>query len=215
MCALALLAGCARSPEGVSITTPRELAVRIDFAGPINDGYFYFVPIDSTGGGDAPLPVFPGVVTGEAWVTGSATHYVEYHQRRYTVYRITSLQPFRSEPIGSPLRSTPPEPGGKSLSFTIDLNAIGAAGESIDLNIIAVDLPFAQVRTQDALGLQGTQYLPEVDITTDRTITNTEGGIKLEPEEDVLDQNQDFVPGQPNPSTQPLDISDWVITTDV
>ena len=194
--------------------TPREVSFRIDFDGAVNDNYYYFVPIDTAGGGDGPTPVFPGIVTGEGWVTGSATHFVQYHLRQYTVYRITSLQPLRAEPIGSPLRSTPPEAGGATLRFTLDLNTIGAAGESIDVNVIAVDQPLADVRMLDGLGQLGTQFL-NLDIITDRTFTNTEDTISLEPKLDVLDQNQDTVPQQPTEQTKPLDIVDWTITVDV
>jgi len=210
----AILSGCARSPEGVGPLTPREVSFRIDFDGPINDNCYYFVAIDTTGGGDGPKPVFPGFVTGQGWVTGSATHFVQYHLRQYTLYRITSLQPLEAKPIGSPLRPTPPEVGGKTLRFTLDLNAIGATGESIDANIIAVDQPLADVRMLDGLGQLGTQFLV-LDIFTDRTYTNTEDTISLESVYDVLDQNQDPVPGQPTEQTRPLDIADWTITVDV
>ena len=210
----AILSGCARSPEGAGPLTPREVSFRIDFDGPIKDNYYYFVAIDITGGGDGPTPVFPGIVTGEGWVTGSATHFVQYNLRQYTVFRITSLQPLEAEPVGSPLRSIPPEVGGKTLRFTLDLNTIGATGESIDANIIAVDQPLADIRMLDGLGQLGTQFL-NLDIITDRTFTNTEDTISLESVHDVLDQNQDPVPGQPTEQTQPLDIADWTITVDV
>ena len=152
---------------------------------------------------------------GEGWVTGSATHFVQYHAGQYTVNRITSLAPFRSEPIGSPTRFTIPAAGGKTLRFTIDLNAIGATGASVDVNMISVDQPLADVRLLDGLGLGGTDFLSEVSIQTDRTITNMEDAIQPEMNNDVLDQNQSIVPGQPTPQTSPLDIVNWSITTDV
>ncbi|HUV05100.1 MAG TPA: hypothetical protein VMX94_08330 [Armatimonadota bacterium] len=210
----AALSGCARSPEGLGPLTPREVSFRIDFDGPINDNYYYFVAIDIAGGGDGPTPVFPGIVAGQGWVTGSATHFVQYHMGQYTVWRITDLQPLRAEPIGAPLRSTPPEVGGKTLGFTLDLNAIGAASEFMDVNIIAIDQPLADVRMLDGLGQQGTEFLI-LDISSDRTYANTEDTISLEPKQDVLDQNRDLAPRQPNDQTQPLDIVDWTITIDV
>jgi hypothetical protein len=210
---IAALAGCARTPAGTPSLTIREMSFQIVFGGPINDNYYYFVAIDTTGGGDGPTPVFPSFTTGEGWVTGSATHYVEYRQRQYTVYRIVSMDPFRSEPIGAPVRSTPPAPGSSTLAFTIDLNTIGATSDSVDVNIISVDQPFSDIRLLDGLGPTGTQYLGEVDILTDRTISNTSEGFPLEEPDDVLDQ--DRVIQTPSDQTRPLDIIDWSITIDV
>ena len=148
-------------------------------------------------------------------MTGSATHFVQYHAGQYTINRITSLNPFSSEPIGSPTRFTLPEAGSKTLRFTIDLNAIDATGPSVDINIISVDQPLADIRLLDGLGLGGTQFLGEVNIQSDRTITNQEDSIQPETSGDVLNQNQQIVPGQPTPETSPLDIVNWSITTDV
>jgi len=210
-----LMAGCARTPEGIGTTTLREMSFTIDFDGPINDDYFYYVAIDTTGGGDGPVPVFPGLIVAEGWVTGSATHFIQYHARQYTVNRIISLAPLQSEPIGPPIRSTIPQAGGQRLQFTVDLNDIGATGSSVDVNIISVDVPLSETRRLDGLGLGGTQFLGEVNIQSDRTITNLEDSIQPETNGDVLDRNQTIVPGQPNPETSPLDIVDWSITTDV
>lgn len=213
---MTLPTGCAKFPSGIGTVTLREMSFTIDFDRPINDDYFYFVAIDTSGGANGPVPVFPGLgVPGEGWVTGSVTHFVQYHARQYTLNRITSLAPFRSEPIGSPIRSTIPDVGSKILRFTIDLNSIGATGSSVDVNIISVDNPLSDVRLLDGLGQGGTDFLGEVSIQTDRTITNSVDSITPETNNDVLDQNQTIVPGQPNPQTSPLDIVDWTITTDV
>ena len=208
---LILIAGCARFPDGTSTTTVREISFQIEFNGPINDNNFYFVPIDTAGGALGPTPVFPGFTTGEGWVTGSATHYVQYHQRQYTLFKITSLQPFIAEPAGVPVRSTLPEFGGRVLNFTLDLNTIAAAGQSIDANIITTDQPFDNVRFLDGLGPGGTDFLT-IDITNDRTVTNTDFGT-LETAADVLDQNRQRQ--APSPLINPLDIVDWRITVDI
>ena len=211
-----LVTGCARTPSGIGTITLREMSFTIDFDGPINDNYYYFVAIDTSGGDDGPVPIFPGLGTiGQGWVTGSATHFVQYHAGQYTVNRIVSLQPFLSEPIGSPTRFTLPEAGSKTLRFTIDLNAVDATGPSVDINIISVDQPLADIRLLDGLGLGGTQFLGEVNIQSDRTITNQEDSIQPETSGEVLNQNQQIVPGQPTPETSPLDIVNWSITTDV
>ncbi|MHB1000909.1 MAG: hypothetical protein ACYC27_16835 [Armatimonadota bacterium] len=204
------LAGCAKSPSGITPGTIKEMTVRITFNGPVNETYYYYFPIDTTGGGPGPVPVFPGITTGEGWVTGSANYYIQYHQRQYTLYRITSLQPFQSELIGTPIRSTTPSIGGRTLSFTIDLNAIITAGQTVDVNIISVDQPLLENRLLDGLGLRGTSFI-NVDITNDRTINNTD--LNIEPANDVLDRNGSVQPV--NDQTKPLDISDWSITTDV
>ena len=206
-----VLAGCARTPSGVATLVLKEMSFEITFSGPINNDYFYFVPLDTSGGGDGPTPVFPGIMIAEAWVTGSATYFVRYHQRQYTVHRIVSLQPFQSDPIGAPIRSTIPDAGSTTLRFTIDLNTIAATGESVDVNIIAVDQPSSDTRLLDGLGPRGTDFL-NVDIATDRTITNDDV-ISPELPGDVLDQNG--VTQSPTDQTRPLDITDWSITVDV
>ena len=219
-----LLAGCARSPEGAATLTIREISFRINFNGPINDNYFYFVVIDTSGGGDGPTPIFPGNTPTEGWFTGQENpdentiinYYVQYHQRLYTLYKVTSLQPFRSEPIGAPTRSTLPEFGGSTLAFTIDINdpnAINATGDSVDINIIAVDDPLSDTRLIDGLGSLGTSFLAEVDILTDRTITNAGYGLIPEGPDDVLNQNIEVQPE--SDQTNPLDIIDWSITANV
>ncbi|MGB9588408.1 MAG: hypothetical protein ACPL7O_09550 [Armatimonadota bacterium] len=212
--ALQILSGCARTPSGASRINPREVTFQITFDGSINDNYYYYVAIDVNGGGEWPTPVFPGLVTATGWVTGSVTHFVEYHLRQYTVYRVTNVQPLTVEPIGSPLRPTVPAIGGKTLRFTLDLDQIGATGDSIDINFITVDQPLSNTRMLDALGPLGTEFI-QLDIRTDKTATNWDGLSRLEPSNDVLDQNQRYVPSQPNPQSAPLDITDWAITTDV
>lgn len=206
-----VIAGCARMPSGSSNLTLREMTFHITFNGPINDNYHYFISIDTTGEGLGPVPVFPGDVPGQGWVTGSADFYVEYTQRQYRVYRIISLQPFASEPIGVPVRSTVPGPGGSTLSFTIDLNKLEATGDSVDVNIIAIDDPFGNIRSLDALGLKGSDFI-NVDIRTDRTITNLDTG-PIEIPNDVLDQNGNLEPV--TDLLKPLDIVDWSITLDI
>lgn len=206
-----IAAGCARFPEGGSSTAIREMSFNIQYDGPINENDWYFIPIDTAGGGEGPIPVFPGIAVGEGWVTGSATHYVQYHQRQYTVYRITSIQPFVSEPLGSPLRFTIPDTGQSALQFTIDLNQIGATDDTLDFNVICTDVPFGNVRLLDALGRLGNDFAT-VDILTNRTITNSEG-LNPEGADDVLNQDRSIQPS--NDQTKPLDITDWSVTLNI
>ncbi len=209
---IALLAGCAKFPAGSTSHAIREMSFHITFGGPINDDYYYFIPLD-TGGGTGPVPVFPGITAGEGWITGSATYYVEYHQRQYTIFKITNLQPFHAEPLGAPIRSTIPEVGSTSLQFTIDLNTIDpdATLESLDVNVITTDQPTAGARFIDALGRTGGDFA-NIDVTTPRTFINSES-LTPEASGDVMDQNMNFQPK--NAQTNPLDIVDWSITVDV
>ena len=208
----ALLAGCAKFPAGSTSNKIREMSFHITFGGPINDNYYYFVPLD-TGGGLGPVPVFPGITAGEGWVTGSATYYVEYHQRQYTVFRITNLQPFHAEPLGAPVRSTVPEIGGASLQFTVDLNTIDPDStlDSVDFNVITTDQPTMGTRLLDALGRYGSDYV-NIDIMTPRSFSNSES-LTPEGTGDVLNQDMNIQPK--NFTTNPLDIADWTITVDV
>lgn len=204
------LTGCARTPAGVLPRTVREMTFSISFNGPINDDDFYFVPIDIAGGGVGPVPVFPGLVAGQGWVTGSATHYVQYHQRQYTVFQVNSLQPFQSTPIGVPIRSVLPQPGGQNLQFTIDLNALGVTSSTIDVNIITTNQPLSNVRLLDGLGIRGNDFL-NIDITFSRTIRNSDRNV--EGPDDVL--NEDAIVQPTTDQTRPLDIVDWTISTTI
>ena len=187
----------------------------ITFAGPINDAYHYFIVLDTAGGITGPTPLFPGVLPGtEGWVIAPATHYIEYTGGPYIAYRITSLDPpLPPAFVGALLGYIRPEPGSASLSFTISLDEIGATGDSINVNVIAIDDPSAPIRLIDGLGLRGMDFV-NVDITTDDVVRDADLG-DIEGTNDVLDQNQQQVPGQPTEQTRPLDIVDWTITIDV
>lgn len=205
--------GCARFPEGTSTRTIREMSFQITFNGPINDNDYYFIPIDINGDGDGPRPVFPDptTVTGTEWLTGSATHYVEYHAHTYTVYRIDSIHPFSSTQIGTPAKFTLPQVNGTVLSFTLDLDALGATSDSIDFNIICLNELIPGNRFLDGLGTHGDDFA-NVVITGNRTIRNSDGATPEGPN-DVLDQN--MVPQSENDITSPIDITDWLVTITV
>lgn len=201
-----VLHGCARTPSGTVTTPKREITFNIVFNAPINEAYYYFVAIDTTGGGPYPTPVFPDINTGDRWLTGSATHFVRYHQGQYTVFKINNLDSFDITPIGAPLRYDRLNPS--ALSFTLDLNVIEASNESLDVNIITCDQLSAPSRLLDAIGQSGTQYL-EIGITSDHEVINQ----GIEPTDDVLDQNG--VHQRSSDLTRPLDIKDFTINVDV
>ncbi|MEN6643544.1 MAG: hypothetical protein ABFE08_13950 [Armatimonadia bacterium] len=84
-----VLTGCARGGEAG--TTGPEVVIDLyaRYAGPINDAFYYFMPIDTDGdfGQDGPVPVAAGPHWENGWGTGSFSHYVEYHQGQYNIYR--------------------------------------------------------------------------------------------------------------------------------
>lgn len=206
--ALVLVSGCARFPGGIAPAAVREMSFRIDFKGPINNNYHYYVAIDTNGGDSlGPTPVFPSI-SGQGWLIGPATHYVEYYQGQYTVHKITNLAPFQETTIGAPLRSSAPSSiGDKSIAFSVDLNDLGATSSSVDINAIATDNPNTPIRMIDGLGLYGTTFI-SIPITGSRTFAGTdETG-------DVLDQSDKIVqPASDQPA--PLDITAWTISTNM
>ncbi|MHB8997443.1 MAG: hypothetical protein ACYC63_19530 [Armatimonadota bacterium] len=99
--ALIALSGCARGGEGAVVGPNTVIDFYARFAGPINDAYYYFIPIDADGdlGQDGPVPVAAGPYWENGWGTGSFTHYIEYHQGQYNVYR-TLMVPTLTVPGG-------------------------------------------------------------------------------------------------------------------
>ncbi len=80
--------GCARgTPTG---TTPTSLMdVTVTYVGPVNDTFYYYIPLDADSDiSDGPIPVAAGPYWGNGWGTGSMTHYVQYHQGIYRLYRV-------------------------------------------------------------------------------------------------------------------------------
>jgi len=211
--ALWILAGCARFPADTHASVVRSMSFQITYDGPVDENAYYFTVIDIHGAGTGPLPVFPNpeVPAGNDWVTGSATHFVMYHQRQYTLYRIDHLNPLQYAPIGVPIRSSLPDPGSSTLNFTIDLDAIGATDPTVDINIISLNQLSPDGRLLDALGPLGGDFL-NLDIRSNRTFRNSELS-RPEGPDDVLNQN-----GISQLSTGPtksIDILDWTITTSV
>lgn len=87
---LAVVGGCARGGPDVPTTPQAVVDFWINFAGPINDAFYYFIPIDTDGdfGDDGPLPVAAGPYWENGWGTGSYTHFVEYHLGQFSVYKV-------------------------------------------------------------------------------------------------------------------------------
>jgi len=83
------LFGCARGGEEQPVVPEVILDIMVRFAAPVNDAFYYFIALDADGdfGADGPLPVAAGPRWGNGWGTGSMTHFVEYHQGRYELFR--------------------------------------------------------------------------------------------------------------------------------
>lgn len=206
---VALLSGCARSPEGTLLTPVRPLTVSLTFDAPINPEFHYYTVIDTVGGDAGPMPVFPGIAPGLGWVTGSATHFVEYYRGNFTLYEFFPAGQFvQFRQSGTPIS---PSVGGRTLSFTIDLNDLAIPGDSIDVNFITVgtpdDDPFSQHLAIDAL-FAGEASALIVDLTRDDGPNNTT--VPVEQQGDLLDENG--YSGVPDTDrTRALDMIDWSI----
>jgi len=89
-----LLSGCARGGELEPVVPEVVVEFVVTFAAPIQDSFYYYIALDADGdfGVDGPLPVAAGPDWGNGWGTGSFTHYVEYHQGRYELFR-AQLEP--------------------------------------------------------------------------------------------------------------------------
>lgn len=204
----ALAAGCARTPADGGLARVRSVTVELAFAAPVNEDMYYFAVIDAEGGGPGPIPVFPGITPGQGWVTGAATHFVEYHQGRFTIYKFLDFNQFQYVQIGTPIRFNA---GAQSLSFTVDLNDLAITGESLDINFITLDRPFEERRTIDALFHGGASAL-NLDISRDNTTNNAQVGF-IEQPDDLRNENATPVPT--TDLTRPLDMTGWSIAVDI
>ncbi|MGC9317252.1 MAG: hypothetical protein ACP5KN_04360 [Armatimonadota bacterium] len=88
------IGGCARGGEQEPVVPETVLDIEVTCAASVADAFYYYIALDADGdfGADGPLPVAAGPNWGNGWGTGSLTHYVEYHQGRYELFRAT-LQP--------------------------------------------------------------------------------------------------------------------------
>ncbi len=102
----------------------------VTFAGPVRDAFYYYIAIDADNdfGADGPLPVAAGPDWGNGWGTGSLTHYVEYHQGRYELFRATLEPQLRRAGGGiTGVSGTPEASDAGTHVITIDALNLGAA----------------------------------------------------------------------------------------
>ncbi len=131
MCAGLALSGCARGGEEEDPVVPETvLEFTVQFAGLVDDAYYYYVAIDADNdfGADGPLPVAAGPDWGNGWGTGSLTHYVEYRQGQYELFQATLEPELVTEAGGVGGVSGTPDTSDAGLhSITIDSLNLGAA----------------------------------------------------------------------------------------
>lgn len=202
--------GCARVPhETAGPILRRKLTVDFTVAGRINPFYYYYVAIDTQGGGsDGPVPVvsFPW---GNGWGTGTITHFVLYHLGNFTVFRfVPDTDLLRADPLGAPFEFNRPEDGqGNRIRVALDVDAtLGENVNLIDLNIITTDRiniepTFLGTKLVDALGFTGNDFVT-LPLNITQAFTNAQG---TDPED-----AGDLPPGEtPGVQKADLDITDW------
>jgi len=86
--------GCARGGEEAPVVPEVVIDFLVTFGGPVRDAFYYYIALDADNdfGEDGPLAVAAGPNWGNGWGTGSFTHYIEYHQGRYELFR-AQLEP--------------------------------------------------------------------------------------------------------------------------
>lgn len=131
---LCLIGGCARGgPSGGPSPVPAVVAdIELTFAGPVNDSYYYFIAIDADDDiNDGPVPVAAGPYWGNGWGAGSYTHYVQYNQGVYQVFRQVLAAQLRTPGGGIiAVSGTPQWTDTGTVTLTIGQLTLGAAAVS-------------------------------------------------------------------------------------
>jgi hypothetical protein len=198
--------GCARYPAEIIGQQYNLLIMDLTVSGDINPNYYYYWAIDTAAGDTGPLPVIQGPFFGNGWGTGAITHYVEFTNNQFRVFRFepgTEPQENKVIELGPPYDSARQADG---LRVELDLDTLKAnpadpPPRSVHLNFITVnvlvlagDLPTAD-RAYDGLGPTGNNYLRSVSLQEERVIANTQGGFSYE---------------APNDTDAPdIDLTDW------
>lgn len=125
---LLILAGCARG-TGTSPVPDVVAEFVLTFAGPVNDAYYYFIAIDADDDvNDGPVPVAAGPYWGNGWGAGSFTHYVQYNQGVYQLFREVLAAELRTPGGGiTAVSGTPQWTDTGTVTLTIGSLTLGAA----------------------------------------------------------------------------------------
>lgn len=124
------LSGCARGGEAQAPIVPnRVMDIVVRFAGPVRDAFYYYLVVDADDDvNDGPIPVASGPYWGNGWGTGSITHYVEYHQGLYQLFRAILAPQLRRAGAGIvEVAGTPQTTDAGSYTVTVTGLQLGAA----------------------------------------------------------------------------------------
>ena len=205
----ALVCGCAKYPGG-TLVTRRLLDLRMTLRGVPDPNAYYLFVIDTNGrGGDGPQVIAPLTsFLGNGRATGSYTHYVEYHQGRFELFKDQpeeeGVTPPPREALGDPFAFDDSSSSG-SLSCTLDLtqlrqNTTDPSPTQLEVTFITVNetvLPGETPpvpRQSDGLGLDGNTFLV-LRMENGLVVTNTGiegtgevfGGQQLDAAYDIAD----------------------------
>ncbi|MCC7493839.1 MAG: hypothetical protein IT204_15900 [Fimbriimonadaceae bacterium] len=170
------LGGCAKFPAGLSGGEARQLLdLRLTLRAAVDENAYYLFGIDINGrDGDGPEVIAPFTeFLGNGRATGSYTHYVEYHQRQFELFRDQPEQQGTTVPprtaLGPPIFFDSTSSAG-TLSCSVDLaqlrlNAADPNPTQLELNFITVnqivlpgEIPLTP-RQSDGFGTLGTTFL--------------------------------------------------------
>lgn len=169
---VALLAGCARTPTGVTPGGQTLITFQAQVQGQIVPGdpnaYYYIVLDTDNNPTTGPIPVVARP-WGNGYAAGSYTHYVLYHNGVFGVYASVDANHTTSTYLGRPLQAgiTTTNHPNDTLFVQVDRAQIADLHpdvRALDVNIIATDrVPLdpqeLTVKVVDGLGASGNDYV--------------------------------------------------------
>ncbi|MDR3707454.1 MAG: hypothetical protein P4L33_04075 [Capsulimonadaceae bacterium] len=224
------MAGCAKYPSSSSTSSASALLVSMTVAGVIDPNSYYFVVFNTSNdsaGASGPTPVV-APPWGNGFVSGAATHFVEYHGNLaadgYEIYRFvagTSLQQYTA--VGVPSQVTTISSTSNTIQFRIPLSVLATstilagAITNIQINFLTTDrIPVNPQDTSpklfDALGNSnyGSGQLNDyITISTTTGATYNNSYENIEPAGDVQQTNGSGGYSQYNAPN--LDITGWSV----
>jgi hypothetical protein len=211
-----LLAGCARTPSGVSAMPPRQLVLQLTVAGRIQPNLQYYFAMDfEVDQSKGPVAVV-GPPWGNGWGTGAITHYVVVRGNQAQVFHIVpNSNLLKTESLGRPFDFRPPLPSAPGqVTVTLDTDTLVPPSTQLatfNYNIIATDITpldpqFPGPKLVDAFGATGTQFVT-ISLTQNRVFANTDLDPPIERQGDVF-QAPLLTPAT---GATDLDIVDWSV----
>jgi hypothetical protein len=213
---VALLAGCARTPPGVSTSGQTLVTFEVQVQGQIVAGdpnaYYYIVLDTDNNPATGPVPVVARP-WGNGYATGSYSYYVLYHNGVFGVYESTDANHTTSTYIGRPLQAgiTTTNRPNDTLFVQLDRSQIAGANpdvSALDVNVIStnvVPLDPQEIVTKvvDGLGVSGNAYVT-IPLTYTTVYNN---GVDPDPGDPERADDAPYLSDNPN-----LDLINWRIT---